>query len=196
MTGLEKILAQIKDEAAKEASDIRAKGEDEAKRIVQEATAEAEAKAARVLAAANAQTADVAQSRESALALQRRQRILAVKQEMLAETLQKALDSLYALPADAYFELLCRLAAANAQPGKGELALNDADKKRLPADFEMKLAAALPKGTALAVCDQTRPIDGGFVLKYGDVEENCSFKAIFSAREDEFSDLARELLFS
>jgi len=34
------------------------------------------------------------------------------------------------------------------------------------------------------------------VLKYGDVEENCSFRAMFDARSDEFSDLVRDTLFA
>ena len=40
MTGLEKILAEIRDEAAKEASEVTAKAEAEARQIMDEATAE------------------------------------------------------------------------------------------------------------------------------------------------------------
>lgn len=196
MTGLEKILADILDEAKAEAEQTVAAAKTEADRIVGTARAEAGVKADKVGAAAVQDVADIERSRDSALVLQRRQRTLGQKQMLLAETLEKARDSLHALPGGDYFGLLVKLAAKTAQPGEGELLLNDADLARMPKDFENQLAGALPAGSALKVGGQARPIDGGFVLKYGDVEENCSFAAIFDAREDEFSDLIRDVLFA
>lgn len=196
MTGLEKIITEIRDEAAAEAEEALAKAKAEAEDILAKAKAESDEKVAQIQAAAAQEAADIERSRESAQALQRRQRTLATKQELLAETQAKALDSLYALPDGDYFELLVKLAAAAAQPGEGVLLMNEKDAKRAPADFEKKVAAALPGGAKLALAKETRPIDGGFVLKYGDVEENCSFKAMFNARADEFSDLVRGTLFA
>lgn len=196
MTGLEKIVKEILDEAQAEAGETLAKAQAEAQKILDDAKEERDAKAARAAADADKTVADIEAARESAMALQRRQRLLAAKQALLEETLQKALDSLYALPVDAYFDLLVRLAAGAAQPGNGEMYLNEQDKKRMPAGFEQKLAAALPQGTSLKIADVTRPMDGGFVLKYGDIEENCSFRAIFDLRADAFSDLVRDTLFT
>lgn len=196
MTGLEKIIAEIREEAAAEAADITAKAKAEADSIVAAAKAETDAKTAKIETAAKQGVADIEQGRDSAIALQRRQRTLAAKQEVLAETLQKALESLYGMEDGEYFDLIITLAAGTAQNGKGEMLFNEEDAKRLPGDFAKKLAAALPKGAELAVSKETRPIDGGFVLKYGDIEENCSFKDIFAARADEFSDLVRDVLFA
>lgn len=196
MTGLEKILAEILDEAKAEAEHALAAAKAKADEMAVTAKAEADTVADKARAAAAQDVADVEYSRNSALALQRRQRTLAQKQALLAETLEKARDSLYALPDGDYFGLLVKLAAKTAQPGEGELLLNEADLARMPKDFEKQLAGALPTGSTLKVGGQARPIDGGFVLKYGDVEENCSFAAIFDAREDEFSDLIRDVLFT
>ncbi|NLW78016.1 MAG: hypothetical protein GXY32_01210 [Ruminococcaceae bacterium] len=196
MTGLEKIIGEIRDEAGAEAAEILAKAKAEADAILADAKAKSDEKTAQIAAAAQQDVADIERSRESAQGLQRRQRTLATKQMLLAETRQKALESLYALPEKDYFELLARLAAGAAHPGAGVLILNAADLARVPSGFEKQLAGALPKGTALEVSKDTRPIDGGFVLKYGDVEENCSFRAMFDARSDEFSDLVRDTLFA
>ena len=38
-------------------------------------------------------------------------------------------------------------------------------------------------------------IDGGFILLYGGIEENCSFSAIFSGERERLSDVASKLLF-
>ncbi len=196
MTGLEKIIAEIQDEAAQEGKALTDKADAAAQKVLDEAKAESAAKAERILAAAQQEVKDIELSRQSAVALQRRQQMLAKKQVLLSETLQKAQSSLYELPVNEYFNLLVRLAKGAAQSGEGILFLNADDLKRMPADFEVNLSAALAKGATLSIATDTRPIDGGFVLKYGDVEQNCSFEAIFNARADEFSDLVRDVLFA
>lgn len=195
MTGLEKILAEIRDEALAEAEATRVQARAEAERLLAEARAAGEAAAAKANADADDTVAEIMRSRDSAKELQRRQNTLATKQALLGETLDAALQSLYALPETEYFALLVKLAAQAAQPGQGEMLLNQQDQKRLPAGFEKNLAAALPAGATLVVSQKTRPIDGGFVLSYGGVEENCSFAAMFDARRDEFSDKIRDTLF-
>ncbi len=196
MTGLEKIIAEIGDEVAKEAAAAIEKAKAEADAVLQQAKEESDAKIAKISAAAASDVAEIERSRTSAVQLQRRQKALQTKQQVLAETLAKALQEVYALPDAQYFELLVKLAAGTAEGGEGEMLLNEKDKKRLPADFEKKLAAAMPQGAKLTVAKSTRPIDGGFVLKYGDVEENCSLQAIFDARSEEFSDTIRDILFA
>ena len=110
--------------------------------------------------------------------------------------MEEAHTRLYAMPRDDYFGLLIQMAAAFADPGEGELLLNEKDLLRRPAGFESELNAALGEGRRLKISENARPLDGGFVLKYGDVEQNCSFRAIFAARADELSDRARGILFS
>lgn len=38
-------------------------------------------------------------------------------------------------------------------------------------------------------------IDGGFLLVYGGMEENCGIKAVFDSVKDELSDQVNRLLF-
>jgi V/A-type H+-transporting ATPase subunit E len=68
---------------------------------------------------------------------------------------------------------------------------------RVPKDFEKKLNDALAKkGAKLAVSDKTQEIGGGFVLDYGGIEMNCSFKAMFDSARESLQDKVRGLLFS
>ena len=196
MSGLEQIVKEIEDEAKREAEEIVAKAEAAAAALLEDAKKSAAAAADHIAQASKQELADVQAGRDSALNLQKRQVTLETKQALLAETLDKAKEDLRAFPADKYFALLALLAAHSAEEGAGEMLLSPADKARLPADFADKLKASLPAGRSLAISGDTRPIDGGFVLKYGDVEENCSFEAIFNARHDEFSDIARDILFA
>ena len=50
-------------------------------------------------------------------------------------------------------------------------------------------------GGSLAVSREAQAIDGGFVLVYGGMEENCSFSALFDANREDFLDAARAVLF-
>ena len=56
-------------------------------------------------------------------------------------------------------------------------------------------ALAGKPGASLTLDEAPRDIDGGFVLIYGDIEENCSFEALFDAQKDRLQDEVRALLF-
>ena len=63
--------------------------------------------------------------------------------------------------------------------------------------FEKKIAAiAEKKGGALTVSQETCDIDGGFLLVYGGIEENCSFTAMFAAEKENLQDKVHTLLFT
>ncbi|MPN49962.1 V-type proton ATPase subunit E [bioreactor metagenome] len=141
------------------------------------------------------QAEQIARTASSAAALEKRRRALQAKQELLVKTVEQALEALHVLPEEEYFNLLVKMAAANAEPGEGEMLLSERDKSRCPKDFESRLSSELPAGAKLHVSDKTRPIDGGFILRYGNIELNCSFRAIFDARREELTDSIRGILF-
>lgn len=196
MTGLEKIVAAIREEAQAEASAIVEQAKAEAARILAEEKTRSGALCAEIEASAARQAADIERASISAAGLARRRRLLEAKQEMLADTMLRALERLYALPEREYFNLLIKMAAGCAEPAEGELILCEKDLQRCPGDFAARLDQALPEGARLSLSRETRPIDGGFILKYGDIEHNCSFRAIFEDRREELTDKARDILFS
>ena len=132
-------------------------------------------------------------------AAQREQRriLLEARQALIRESIRQAAESLAQLEAADYFAVLLRLAAAHALPQAGEMVLSPRDRERLPADFPGKLQEALPEGASLTISARTEPgIQGGFLLVYGGIEENCTFRALFDAKEEELQDLANRVLFS
>ncbi len=48
---------------------------------------------------------------------------------------------------------------------------------------------------SLELDSEPADISDGFILKYGDIEENCTFDAIFDAKRDELRDLVNKNLF-
>lgn len=196
MTGLEKIIEAILAEANAEAQGSLALAREEAERVFAEEKAKSDALCAEIAESGRRQAAEVERACASSAQLHRRKSLLEAKQALLNQTMGQALERLYALPSDAYFDLLVKMAAALAEPGEGMLLLNKRDSLRRPADFEKSVNASLNENRVLRLSGQTLPIDGGFVLKYGDIEQNCSFRAIFEARLDEMGDKARGILFA
>ena len=195
MTGLEQIIRQIEDDAAASAVSIRQKAEEEAAQIAQEARSRGEARAQEIANQTKEQAKSIQSRAESAAALQKRQSVLAAKQAIIHELLEKSRQTMETLPAAEYFANLLKLIRRYALPQEGEILLSQRDLDRLPSGFEQELAQALPVGGSLKVSSETRDIRGGCVLLYDGVEENCSIEALFSAGKDEMTDLARSILF-
>ena len=196
MTGLENILAKIEEDARARAEDIRAEAARQAAHIREQAQQEADIQRDTIASQGKQKAADTLAHAQSAAALAKRQAELAAKQRLINETIEAAREQLLALPTDQYFSLLQKLAVLHALPQAGQLILSPEDKARKPALFEEGLNAALSDPSAsLTVAEITRPIDGGVILVYGGIEENCSFEALFSAHADELQDMVQALLF-
>jgi len=195
MTGLENILEEILTEARREADSILSGARSKADEIRTQSLEQAKGRISVIESETDKKIQDLMMAREAAFNLQRRQIILEASQTALNETLSAARQELNNLPDNEYFAFIVRLAAVHAESGEGILLFNDRDRMRMPVNFQHLLNLALPEGKILTVSDNTARIDGGFIIKYGEIEENCSFAAIFRTRREEFIDLIRGLLF-
>ena len=197
MDGLEKIAEQIHNDAAARAAELTAEGEAQARAIAAEAAEECAQLKARLLAQAEEEAASVQRLAVSAAQLEGKKRLLTKKQELISEVIEEARKALLALPEEEYFEMILKLAEGCALPKAGEIAFSAGDLARLPAGFEEALNKELAaKGGSLKVSGQAREIDGGFVLVYGGIEENCSITALFDAKREALQDLVHKVLFS
>lgn len=194
MTALEKIIGQILDDARQEADTVLGSARQEADGILEQAGAQAGENTQAALQEAEQEAARITQRAESAAQLARRNALLTFKQELIHKALDDARASLESAPDEAYFDTLVALYGRFAAEGAGEMHMNERDLARLPQDFEARLKAAAPHSdTTLS----KEPIDlsSGFVLTYGGIDVNCSFRAIFEDRESELRDLAGRMLF-
>ena len=167
MTGLEKITSEIKADADKSVAAIIDKANAEASDILAGAEKEAAEAVAKINHDVSVRLSASKSTAESAAALRKRRLILEEKQKLIGEVIEEAKNLIYALPDNVYFEKILKLAEKNVNPAEGTIIFNAKDLSRLPADFETKLnAVAVAKGGKLTVSNETRPIDGGFVLLY------------------------------
>ena len=196
MTGLEKITSEIKADADKSIAAIIDKANAEAKSILAGAEKEAAEAIEKVNHDVSVRLSASKSTAESAAALKKRRLILEEKQKLIGEVIEEAKSLIYALPDNVYFEKILKLAEKNVSPAEGTIIFNAKDLSRLPADFETKLnVVAVAKGGKLTVSKETRPIDGGFVLLYEGIDQNCSITSLFETNIESVQDKIQKLLF-
>lgn len=196
MTGLEKITSEIKADADKSVAAIIDKATAEASDILAGAEKEAAEAVAKINHDVSVRLSASKSTAESAAALRKRRLILEEKQKLIGEVIEEAKNLIYALPDNVYFEKILKLAEKNVSPAEGTIIFNAKDLSRLPADFETKLnVVAVAKGGKLTVSKETRPIDGGFVLLYEGIDQNCSITSLFETHIESVQDKIQKLLF-
>lgn len=197
MTGLEKMQSQILSEAESSAKEILDQAKKEAEGIVEEARKRAEAECRRISEKSEAEVKGLEERAVSSSDLQRRKELLQAKQEVISQMLDQAYESLLCADEKDYFDMLRKMLRKFVLPQEGKICFSKEDLERMPKGFQEEIQAiAKEKGGALALSEEVRSVRGGFVLIYGGIEENCTFRAMFNSKKDELSDKVHALLFS
>lgn len=125
-----------------------------------------------------------------------KRKILAFKVEQIDKAVENTVSRLHSLETTEYFALLEKLIARHISSGEGIISLNAADLKRMPSDFEKNIrSAAESKGGSITLSREAADIEDGFILSYGKIVENCSFRAIIEAEKEGVRDTAAKALF-
>ena len=163
---------------------------------VQAAKEAAEAESAQIIERAERSASDHIRKAGSSMDMQRRQALLGAKQDVIGEVLDEAYRAVMDLDDGSYFKLLEKLLEKHVLPGDGEICFSAEDLRRMPEGFEEKISRiAAAKGGSLKVSDRPAQMDGGFLLVYGGIEENCTIRAVFDAGREEMSDRVNRMLF-
>lgn len=196
MSGLDKIKSQILEDANAAAAKQIALAREEAEALLAKAEEEAEAERIKGAQQSDEAVKNYAERVQSACDMQRRKALLTARQELISDVLYKAYERVLSLPDAEYFDLLLKVLAQYVQPEAGEMYLSRTDLARMPKGFETRVKEiAGAKGGSLTISGDAKEMDGGFVLVYGGIEENCTIRAMFTARRDEWSDLVQKILF-
>ena len=193
MKGTEKIIAHIRADAEAQSAAILAEAEQRCAGIrgVYEQKAK-DAYAEKIRAGVKANQ-DRLESMERLSKMEGRKALLAVKQDMVSESFDKAVDQLVNLPEEQYVELLSRLAAQASVTGDEQIMLNARDRA---AVGEKVAAAANAKlgGGKLTLADETGDFKGGLILRRGNIEANCTAELLVElCRGDMAAELAKVL---
>ncbi len=197
MTGLEKIVKAIEEEASVNAEKVISKAKLEAEKILEEARVQADKKCAEIALKSEADKKDMLSRAQSAAQLLEKKAVLNAKQQIINAVISKAQNSLHQLSDAEYTDMIVRMIKKYAHSKQGVIQFCAVDRKRFPENFASILNNALAdRKDALLICsEEEASIDGGFLLRYGDIEENCSFDALFSTSKEELQDKVNSFLF-
>jgi V/A-type H+-transporting ATPase subunit E len=197
MTGLEKILKAIEADAQANAATVIASANKEAEDILEAAKKDAEEKCRLITEKSDADVKAVLSRAESAAALLEKKIILDTKQQIISNIITSAREKLEKLPDSEYTDIILSMIKKYAHHKEGMILFSAADKKRLTKEFPERMKGILSEmpGTSLTIADTEPALIGGFLLVYGDIEENCSFDALFAEERDILLDKVNSLLF-
>lgn len=196
MAGLDKIISQIREESQEAAGKIIGEARKEAEKIKSQAKQEADDACAKILQKTEQAVQDTLSRGRSAADLKLRQGLLACKQRLIGQVLTEARSTLEQMPDEEYARNLIRLIRRTDLPAEGTLHFSGRDLNRLPSGFEKQLNDAVKeRNCVLHISDQPGEIDGGFVLSYGGIEENCSFDSLFDSYHEVLQDTVQKILF-
>lgn len=202
MNGIEKITARIQQDAQAEIDELLATARTQADEILAEAKLRAEAAKEGILAKGRVMVEERQSRLASVTQLECRKANLAAKQAVLQEAFQLAVKKLCTLPEDEYIALLSDLAVEASSTGREKLIFSQADRARvgkavvMMANEKLARASAPLNGTAmLTLAEETRPLQGGFILSDGTVEVNCGFDTLVWLQRDALAGEVAKVLF-
>ena len=181
MNGIEKITGRIAAEAQSEIDKVLRQGETLAAKVRADFEKKARDTYDELLRTGTAEVEQDVQRQGRNARLEARKAVLALKQDMITAAFSRALEKLQALPEEEYVAFLARQAGAAALTGKEEIVLNEADRARVGAQAVAAANAQVAKRglpAELKLAADTRPIQGGLVLRQGDIEVNCTLDSL------------------
>ena len=197
MSGLEKILKHIEDNSNNYAKELIEKANIEAEKIIKKAEEEADVKYSQIIDKSKADVQSHISFSEASAVLKKRQIILDSKQQIIKDLINQAKNYIINLPKEEYFEVILKMIKKYCIGKSGQIIFSHNDKARMPENFVelINKAIANTEGASLEISNETRLIDGGFILNYGEIEQNCSFDALFLDKYDLLQDEVYKLLF-
>ena len=196
MTGIEVIVNQILDEAKDKEQEILQDAEKEIYDISRQAK-DLAAKYEKDLANKTEKELKNYESVAQLMAQQKKRRaILMAKQQFIEDIINKTYEKLVNLDSETYFNYILKLVGKYALEGQGEIVFNKKDLERMPAGFIDNANEKIKeKGGSLKLSEKTGEIESGFVLIYGGIEENCTFRALLDIEREKLNDLVNQKVF-
>lgn len=195
MDGIEKIIDRISSDAQREIDDVLAAAQAEAEKITAEYQAQAKAEADDILARGQKAAVERGERLASVAQLECRKEVLRAKQEVIDEAFRLAMDKLTQLPQEEYVSLLADLAVQASAKGNEALIFSVADRARVGKAVVVAANQKLGERGRLTLSQETRPMQGGFILSDGVVEVNCTFETLVRLQRETLSTQVADVLF-
>ena len=196
---LEDILKKIREETDAKLSEIDSR----IKKRVEEIVKEGEKKIADLRKHLLHEVDEtIKEERRSKLAIAQldfRKALLMEKRRLLDETFDAAFEDIRNLGDEDYRKLFKKLTLQVAEEGNGRIFISNKDRKRITPSLIEEINRDLHKmgkSATLELAEEEVGIDGGFILKMGRIEINCSLSSLFKTMKEELESEVSGILFS
>ncbi|MBS4022270.1 MAG: V-type ATP synthase subunit E [Dethiobacter sp.] len=198
MSGADKLKSKILSEAEAQADQVLDNARQRTAVAVGKGEQEAAARMKTLLEQARLQAEERLRRAKTIADLDARKAILSAKEDMIEDSFKQALERLLNLEAAAYTEILFPMLLAAAQTGREEIIVSPKDSGLYTQDFLDRVNQALiqqGKEGKLTLSGEKREMQGGFILRFGDVEINASFNSILRMQRDQLEPEVAAILF-
>lgn len=196
MSGLDEIINIISSQQKENEQRLMSAAESRAEAIDKQARADAEKAYTDYMNRASAAIVRDHENACTSVDTAMKRRILEFKVKQIDLAVENTVLKLVSLPTADYFAMLTRLITSRLRSGEGIVRLSSRDLERMPADFAANIKAAAAKaGGSVSVSAEPADIPDGCILQYGNISENCSFRAVLEAEREAVRDIAARELF-
>jgi V/A-type H+-transporting ATPase subunit E len=198
MSGADKLKEKIISEAAGQAEKVLTEAKQRAEEIVAGAQKQADVRKKFILEQAQLQAEERRRRARTIAELDARKALLGAKEELIEDTFRQALARLTALQTADSREILLPMLLAAAQSGREEIVVSAKGRELFAPEFIAAVNKALEeqgKQGGLIMSAETREIQGGFILRSGEVEINNSFESILRMQRDQLEPEVAAALF-
>jgi len=199
MNGAEKIKERILEDAKKLHDKILDEANAQARSIISEAEKEAFQKLTLMTEKAKEEAVLIKQRYKAAESMEERKNMLKVRQECIDEAFDAALRKLSDMPDDKYGLFIEGIILNNVKNEDGIIVFNDRDKKRLGEKFISEINRKLKRkgmSAVLSLAKDSLDASGGFVLRYGELEINCTLEIILDMQRPNMETEVAKILFN
>lgn len=190
MNGLDKIINEIALDANAEAEKIIADAKAKAEKII----SRAKDRETDIMHKAEEKAEEESKKSEmrarAAAGAEEKRAVLKEKQCIIGEVLNIAAADIKEKNPDRYFGFMLRLIDKYAKEKPGEIILSEWAKTWITPEFNDAI-----KRKGLIISDKSGDFECGFILVYGDVEENCALEALMESEHDRLHDIISKFLF-
>jgi V/A-type H+-transporting ATPase subunit E len=193
MEGMERIRDSILAEAKAQAEGIIKEAESRLKEMEDQAVRKAEENTQNRLARAELEAQEAQRRMLSMAELELKKQSLEAKQALIDQAFDKALSRLKELPDETYAAMIVSILGSAGLTGREELVVPPQDRERFQKGLLKRINDDL--GFELKLSDETRSIQGGFIVKSNGVEINNSFETLLRMEREKIESEIAEILF-
>jgi V/A-type H+/Na+-transporting ATPase subunit E len=196
---LEKLVQRILSDAREYADGILNDARLRRLDMLNQAKEDAKQRYTEIVENARRSAAEEKQQRITAALLEARKDILEEKQRIIQGVFDRAIQEVHSLPSERYIQVLLGQLLSVGRDLEGEIILSDEDRARLGEELVKKGNEMIKKaggGGRVTLSEETRPIQGGFILKTESLELNYSLDAQIETHREELVEEITKVLFA